>query len=172
MSHISPIDYATASEAIKRAHDEELRLRGRMTNMKRTLLHSPVAHRIYAEWFTLRDALHPVIADRALWIFCLAISETSQSRIAVGFFRRALIGAGLDPDNLPMSGEEMILRQFGEAIVRDSNAVPDHLWSALKACYSEETLVNLVAFAGIMLATATFNNVVQVEFDAELEPFR
>ena len=106
MSHISQIDYETASDAIRRAHDEELRLRGRMTNMKRTLLHSPVAHRIYAEWFTLRDALHPVVDDRALWIFCLAISTASRSRIPIGFFRRALIGAGVDPDMLVLSEEE------------------------------------------------------------------
>lgn len=171
MSHIPQIDYETASEPIRQAHDEELRLRGRMTNMKRTLLHSPVAHRIYSEWFTLRDELHPVIADRALWIFCLAISAASRSKIPVGFFRRALIGAGRDPDMPLLTEEEAVLRQFGEAIVRDSNAVPPSLWDALKARYDEKTLVNLVAFAGIMLATAMFNNVVEVEFDRELEPF-
>jgi len=32
-------------------------------------------------------------------------------------------------------------------------------------------LVDLVAFAGIMLATAVFNNVVDVDFDPELEAF-
>lgn len=54
MARISRIDYDTAPPEIRAAHDEELRLRGRMTNMKRILLHSPAAHRIYAEWFTLR----------------------------------------------------------------------------------------------------------------------
>lgn len=171
MSHISQIDYQTAPEPIRRAHDEELRLRGRMTNMKRTMLHSPVAHRIYAEWFALRDELHPIIADRALWVFCLAISTVSRSKIPVGFFRRALIGAGFDPDMLLLTEDEAVLRQFGESIVHDSNAVPASLWVALKLRYDEATLVNLVAFAGIMLATAMFNNVVEVDVDAELEPF-
>ncbi|TGQ31284.1 hypothetical protein EN859_030540 [Mesorhizobium sp. M00.F.Ca.ET.216.01.1.1] len=38
MAHISQIDYDTASPEIRAAHDEELRLRSRMTNMKRILL--------------------------------------------------------------------------------------------------------------------------------------
>lgn len=171
MSHISEIDYASAPEAIRAAHDEEVRVRGRMTNMKRTLLHSPVAHRIYAEWFTLRDLLHPVVPDRALWIFSMAISKASKAAIPVAFFRRALIGAGFAPEALELSDDEAVLDAFGTAIVRDSNAVPGAIWDKLKARFDEATLVNLVAFAGIMLATAVFNNVVGVEFDAELDGF-
>lgn len=49
MSHIPQIDYDTASDEIRAAHDEEVRVRGRMTNMKRTLPDLPAAHRIYAE---------------------------------------------------------------------------------------------------------------------------
>lgn len=44
MSYIPQIDYDTALDEIRAAHDEEVRVRGRMTNMKRTLLHSPAAH--------------------------------------------------------------------------------------------------------------------------------
>lgn len=69
MSRISQIVYSEASPEIRAEHDEELRRRGRMTNMKRIMLHSPVAHGIYAEWFTLRDLLRPAIPDRAIWLF-------------------------------------------------------------------------------------------------------
>lgn len=169
MSHISQIDYETASPEIRAEHDEEVRLRGRMTNMKRTLLHSPVAHRIYAEWFTLRAELS-AIADRPIWIFSHSISKAANSRIAITFFRRALINAGFDPDALVLSEEEALLDAFGTAIVANSNAVPAEIWTQLKR-YDAKTLVDLVAFAGIMLATAVFNNVVEVDFDPELEPF-
>ena len=171
MSHISQIDYATASDAVRAEHDREIALRGRMTNMKRTLLHSPQAHRIYAEWFTLRAELDPAIDDRAIWIFSHAISKVAKSRIAVTFFRRALTNAGHDPDALKFSAEEALLDRFGRAIATDSNAVPPEIWVELKRRYDEKTLVDLVAFAGIMLATAIFNNVVDVDFDPELEPF-
>lgn len=171
MSHIPQIDYATASDAVRTEHDRELALRGRMTNMKRTLLHSPEAHRIYAEWFTLRAELDPAISDRSIWIFSHAISKAAKSKIAITFFRRALINAGFDPDALVLSEEEALLDAFGRAIVADSAAIPAEIWSELKRRYEVKTLVDLVAFAGIMLATAVFNNVVAVDFDPELEPF-
>ncbi|CDX22263.1 conserved hypothetical protein [Mesorhizobium plurifarium] len=80
MAHLSPIDYATASDEIRAEHDRELALRGRMTNMKRILLHSPAAHRIYAEWFTLRDLLKPTLDDRAIWLFSKAIARRCAPR--------------------------------------------------------------------------------------------
>ena len=171
MSHLPQIDYDTASQEVRAAHDEEVRLRGRMTNMKRTLLHSPAAHRIYAEWFTLRAELDPIISDRAIWIFSHAISKAAKSKIAVTFFRRALINKAFNPDALKLSEEEALLDAFGKAIVADSNAVPTELWAKLKQRYDTKVLVDLVAFAGIMLATAVFNNVVEVDFDPELEAF-
>ena len=171
MSHIPQIDYETASAEIRQAHDEEVRVRGRMTNMKRTLLHSPAAHRIYAEWFTLRAELNPAVNDREIWIFSHAISKASKSKIAITFFRRALINAGFDPDALTLSDNEHLLARFGTAIVADSNAIPAEIWEALKGRYPAKVLVDLVAFAGVMLATAVFNNVVDVDFDPELEAF-
>jgi hypothetical protein len=171
MSHIPQIDYATASEEVRQAHDEEVRLRGRMTNMKRTLLHSPEAHRIYAELFTLRAELLPVIEDRAIWIFSHSISKALNSKIPVTFFRRALVNAGFDPDALVLSEEEALLARFGRAIVADSNIVPADIWAALKERYPPKALVDLVAFAGMMIATAVFNNLVDVDFDPELIPF-
>lgn len=171
MSHLSHFDYDTASEAARAEHDREVALRGRMTNMKRTLLHSPVAHRIYAEWFALREELRPALDDRAIWLFCQAIAIESRSIIPVGFFRRALINAGLAPETVEPSADEVLLITFGKAIVMDSTAVPDDLWGRLKGRYDEPTLVNLVAFAGIMIATAVFTNVAKIDVDPELGPF-
>ncbi|MEI2298345.1 hypothetical protein [Ensifer sp. MJa1] len=171
MSHIPQIDYDTASDNIRAAHDEEVRVRGRMTNMKRTLLHSPVAHRIYAEWFTLREELRPALNDRETWFLSHAISEAMRSPIAMGFFRRAFANAGIDFHVVAPTEDEQRLIAFGRAIVANSNAVPDEIWVGLKARYDAKALVDLVAFSGIMVATALFNNVVEVEFDKELEPF-
>jgi hypothetical protein len=171
MSHITPIDYDTATDAVRAEHDREVALRGRMTNMKRTLLHSPVAHRIYAEWFALREELRPALDDRAVWLLCYAVSLQSRSIIPVGFFRRALINAGLTPETMVPTQDEAMLMDFGKAIVADSNAVPEELWAGLKARYDEATLANLVAFVGIMIATAVYNNVVKVDVDPELGPY-
>jgi hypothetical protein len=171
MSQIPPIDYETASEAIRTAHDDEVAARGRMTNMKRILLHSPTAHRIYAEWFPLREELRPVLDDREIWLLCLSISTASRSIIPVGFFRRALINAGLTPEAIAPSESETLLMEFGRAMVENSNAVPQAIWDDLKTRYDVTALVNLVAFAGIMIATAVVNNVVDVDIDPELMPY-
>jgi hypothetical protein len=171
MPHIPMIDYDSAPQVVRDAHDEELRLRGRMTNMKRTLLHSPQAHRIYAEWFTLRAELLPQVDDRSIHVFCRAISEEAGSKIAVTFFRRAITLSGADPDALVLRDVDDLLDRFGRAIVRDSRAIPPEIWAELKARYGAKVLVDLVALGGIMLATAVFNNVVEVPFDQELEPF-
>ena len=172
MAMIPPIDYATASQDIRAEHDRELGLRGRMTNMKRILLHSPAAHRIYAEWFTLRDLLRPTLDDRAIWLFSLAISQGCRAEIPVTFFRRALIDNGLEPEAIEPSADEALLIAFGKAVAADANAVPDDIWAALKTRYDDTLLVNLVAFAGIMVATCVFSNAVRVDLDPELEAYR
>jgi hypothetical protein len=172
MAHLPPIDYATASEEIRAEHDRELALRGSMTNMKRILLRSPAAHRIYAEWFTLRDLLRPALNDRAIWLFSTAIARTMRAEIPETFFRRALIDSGLDPEAIEPTVDEALLMSFGRAIAADANTVPDETWTALKAHYDETLLVNLVAFAGIMVATCVFTNAVRVDLDPELETYR
>ena len=171
MPQISEVLYAEAADEQRAAHDEELRLRGRMTNMKRTLLHSPVALRVYGEWFALRAELLPVIGDRAVFIFAHAISKASHSVVGTTFMRRALLQIGADPDALSLSDAEAELIRFGEAIAHNPNTVSDDIWVPLKARYDEKTLVDLVAFAGIMVATNVFTNVAGTRLDDELREF-
>lgn len=172
VAHLSPIDYASASDEIRAEHDHEFALRGRMTNMKRILLHSPAAHRIYAEWFTLRDLLKPTLSDRAIWLFSMAIAQTMRAEIPVTFFRRALIDNGFDPEAVEPTADEALLIEFAKAVATDANAVADTTWATLKARYDETLLVNLTAFAGIMVATCVFTNAVKVDLDPELEGYR
>lgn len=172
MSRISQIVYNTASAESRAEHDQELALRGRMTNMKRIMLHSPAVHRIYAEWFTLQELLRPTIPDRAFLLFSLALSEASKSDVPATFMRRALIEFGLQPETIVLDADEAVLVDFAKAIVADSNAIPETIWEHLAARYDEPALVNLVAFAGIMIATTVFTNVVEVDLDPELEPYK
>jgi alkylhydroperoxidase family enzyme len=171
VAHIPQVDAALASAEQRAAEAEELRLRGRMTNMKRTLLHSPAALRVYGEWFTLRDQLRPVIEDRAIWLFAHAISVASRSLIGTTFMRRALAQSGIDPDRLQLSEEERELVDFGSALGAGPRAVPAEVWGPLRARYADRTLVDLVAFAGIMVATNVFTDVIETPLDDELETF-
>lgn len=168
MPQIPHFDYDTASSAQRAEHDRELSLRGRMTNMKRTMLHSPTTHRIYAEWFTLADLLRPATGDRGIWLLSLAIAKASDAVIPIGFFRRALIQNGFDADALVPTPEEAALADFGTAFASPGHRVPPELWERLKARYDAVTLVDLAGFAGIMLATAAFTTAVEIETDSEI----
>jgi len=171
MAHIPQLDYAAATPEQQAAHDAELRLRGRMTNMKRTLLHSPVALRVYGEWFALRDELQPALGTRAIWLFAHAISLASNSPVGTNFMRRALIQGGDNPDAPDLTQVETLLVRLGTALGKDPKSVPDDVWLALAAGYTDKTLVDLMAFAGLMVATNLFTDAVGTELDAELLPF-
>ena len=171
MPRIAQLDQANATPEQQAAQAEELCQRGRMTNMKRTLLHSPAALRVYGEWFTLRDELQPVLGDRAIWIFCHAISLASGSMVGIGFMRRALVQGGDDPDALVLDETETLLVRVGTAIARDPKSITEADWLALQAHYTARTLVDLIAFAGQMIATNVFSDAVGTGLDAELAPY-
>lgn len=167
--YIGQLDLDDAGPEQKAAHDEELRLRGRMTNMKRTLVHSPVALRVYGEWFALRDELAPVIGDRAVLTLCLAISREMDNVVGMAFMRRGL--AGLTDEAPAIEIELGTIEAFGRAFAADAKAIPETVWSKLSQALPEKTLVELTALAGIMMATNAFMEAVGTELDAELAPF-
>lgn len=171
MPNIEQLDYSAATPEQQAAHDEELRLRGRMTNMKRTLMHSPAALRVYGEWFTLRDELRPVLGDRAIWIFCHAICVASGSPVGTGFMRRALIEGGDNPDALNLNPTETMLVAVGTALANDPRSIGEGNWRALRALYPAKALVDLVAFAGQMMATNVFTDAVGTTIDPELQKY-
>ncbi|SFI41903.1 hypothetical protein SAMN03080618_00352 [Aquamicrobium aerolatum DSM 21857] len=170
MAQISQLDLADASAEQRAAHDEELRLRGRMTNMKRTLMHSPVALRVYGEWFALRDELAPVIGDRAILTLCLAISTQMDNTVGIGFMRRGL--AGLAEGDAPTQPVDLdAMAAFGTAFAADPKTIPADVWARLREKLPERTLVDLTALAGIMVATNSFMDAVGTEPDPELAAF-
>lgn len=168
--YIDQLDLSDATPEQKAAHDEEMRLRGRMTNMKRTLLHSPVALRVYGEWFALRDELAPVIGDRAILTLCFAISAQMDNTVGIAFMRRGL--AALSTDAIPAIEIDLdAIEAFGKAFAADAKTIPSSVWEELSRVLPPRTLVDLTALAGIMMATNAFMNAVGTEPDPELAAF-
>src|SRR6267142_6937233 len=79
---------------------------GRVTNMKRTLAHSPEALVALMTWYPLRDAVAAFLGDRATTLFAHAVSTEAECLICSTFFRRILIDAGEDPDRLRLDDRE------------------------------------------------------------------
>ena len=104
MARIHPVDETSAPVASRELAAAHAATGGRMTNMKWTLAHSPVALDALLQWYPLFDALVPVVGERRMWILSYAISTQSDCLICSTFFRRLLIDAGEDPASLRLDG--------------------------------------------------------------------
>ena len=172
MARIPYADYQNSTEEIKKAWDEQVRHNGRVTNMKKTLLHSLPAYLAYQEWYPLADEIKPFIGERGVEIFSFAVSTGSNCVLCTTFFRKLLIERGENPEKLVLSEREQLLADFGAQAGRDSTGVDKKLFSRLKAEFTDKEIVQLTAFAGIMAATNIFNNVLEIDLDDYLENFR
>jgi len=172
VSYISMTEYETAGEEVRREYDDQVARHGRITNMKRTLLHSVPAFKAYMEWYTLRDLVVPFIGERALSLFSYAISNGNNCLICSLFFRKILVDSGEDPDNPKLNDVERLLMELGRQIAVDPHAITDDVYTGLKEKFNEEQIVLLIAFAGIMYATNLFNTIAKVPLDEVLYPYR
>ncbi len=171
MPIVPQIDYATAPEDTKRAYDEHLKKHGRVTNMKRTLLHSVPAFNAYMEWYTLAAEIETFIGRRGLFIFSWAISSENDCLICTMFFRKLLKDSGDNPDKLALDPHEQLLVDFGRAITKDAHAISDGIYARLKKSFTDPEILQLTAFAGLMVATNLINTVLKVDLDDYLQGY-
>ena len=172
MSFIPMTEYETASEEVRREYDDQIAKHGRITNMKRTLLHNVPAFKAYMEWYTLFDLIEPFTGERALLLFSYAISDGNDCLICSTFFRKILIDAGEDPDHPVLNETEQLLFDLGRHICKHPHDIPQEIYDQLRAKFNDEQIVLLLAFAGIMYATNLFNTVAKVPLDSILYDYR
>ena len=103
MPRIPPLDNDAAPPEARVAAEAHVRNHARMTNMKRTLLHSLPAFRALMEWYPLRDTIQPFLGERLTTLFAHAISAETDCLICSTFFRRMLIQTGDNPDRLKLA---------------------------------------------------------------------
>lgn len=168
---IKPVQYDQSTPEVKREYDNQLRQHGRITNMKRTLLHSVPSFKALMEWYTLRDCVAKFLPDKSINYFCYAISSDNDCLICSTFFRKIIIESGDNPDNINFTEEEKLLIDFGKKCVTDSHNVDDEMYARLSSYYSDKQIVELTAFAGMMIATNLINNVLKVDLDEYLTPY-
>ncbi|HUF54106.1 MAG TPA: hypothetical protein VMR52_10090 [Dehalococcoidia bacterium] len=172
MPRIDPVDPASATPEQRATHAEGVRRFGRMTNMKRTLLHSFPAYRALMEWYPLREEVVPFLGERLTDIFTYAISAETDCLICSTYFRRHLVDAGEDPDTLVLDEHEQLVADFGRALATNNAFLPDDLYRRVEAEFTREQVVALTAFGAMMVATNVFNNALDVELDEYLESYR
>jgi alkylhydroperoxidase family enzyme len=172
MPRIAPLEREQTADEVRGAFDEGMARWGRMTNMKRTLLHSPPAYRALMEWYSLFDTVKTFLGERLAIVFAHAISSESHCLICTTYMRRILIEWGENPNELKLDPKGEVLVEFGRALSRHGNRVPDELYRKLAGFFSPQQIVALTAFAALMVATNIINNVLEVDLDEYLYEYR
>ncbi len=167
MAYVPMIDYDSASDEVKAAHDEHLKI-GKMTNMKRTLLNNVPSFKALMEWYTLRDESAKFLSPLEINFFCYAISAENDCLICSSFFRKILKDENIDFDSFRFTEKQELLVAFGRAMVTDPHDVGDEIFDGLKKLFTDEQIVLLTAFGAIMIATNLINTTLHVELDGYL----
>ena len=170
-ARVPPASYEDLTSSARRAHDEHSEI-ARITNMKRTLLHSVPAFEALMTWYPLRDTVQAFLGERLTVLFAHAVSAETDCLICSTFFRRLLVQSGEDPERLSLTEWESAVVAFGRRLAVTPHVVPDAIYAPLAARLTREQIVALTAFGALMVATNVFNNALDVPLDEYLEPFR
>lgn len=173
MPRINPLPESDASPDLKAAWAQHIAdyPGSRITNMKATLSHSPLAFDVYMQWYLLYHEVIRIVGERSAYLFAHAVSEAADCPLCTTFFRKIIIEHGERPEDLHLTDDEQHLLNFGAEVARNRGAVPDDLYEPIRQRFSDQEVVILVAFAGQMAATNLFNNVLDVAIDDYLFPY-
>lgn len=172
MPRINPLDINKADDKIRATFEEHKRnYNSRITNMKATLGIAQLAFHAYMEWYPLYEAIKKITGERLAYLFAYSISYASDCPLCTTFFRKIIIDNGERPEDFKVNEKEQELLSFGSAIARNKGIVTDDQVEKLKESYNDEELVLLIAFAGQMIATNIFNNVIETDIDDYLEGY-
>jgi alkylhydroperoxidase family enzyme len=172
MPRIAPLDTEAAAPDAREAAEAHVRTHARMTNMKRTLLHSLPAFKALMEWYPLRDTVQPFLGERLTTLYAHAISAETDCLICSTFFRRMLIQTGENPERLKLDERETVVLEFGRALAVSPYKVEDEVYRRLGNYFTPPQIVALTAFGALMVATNVVNNALDVELDEYLQPYR
>jgi len=172
MARIHPLKIDAVEAPIKAAfqkHVEEYK--GRITNMKATLGHSLMSFEAYMQWYPLYIQTEKILGKRVAYLYAYAISKASHCPLCSTFFRKIIIDSGEKPESLVLTEAEQDVLNFGSSIAKYNGNISDHMYDGIAGNFSEEDMVTLIAFAGQMIATNIFNNVIETDIDEYLKDY-
>ena len=172
MPRILPLNDDALPLPVREAFEEHVRkYQGRITNMKATLAHSLISFNIYMEWYVLYEEVLRILGKRLAPMYAFAVSDATDCPLCSTFFRKIIIDAGENPESLDLSEPEKQLFSFGCSIGKYQGHIADHVYNPIATQYSKEDLIVLIAFAGQMIATNVFNNVIETNIDDYLADY-
>jgi alkylhydroperoxidase family enzyme len=172
MARIEQVRFEEASPEIQEEYRKIVKEHGVVSNMKATLLHSPVALRAVLTWYDLFDRVKSVIGQRRTILFCDAISRENECELCTTFMRRAITNGGENPDRIKLDDRDRAVVEFGRQLAADANRVSDNLFERLQAFLTPAQIVDLTTFGALMIVNNIFNSALQVDVDESLDAFR
>jgi len=172
MARIPLIDPENTTPELKAIYEKIVAEHGVVTNMKATLLHSPVALKAVLEWYTLFERIEPVLGKRRAVLFCDAISRENRCELCATFMRRSLVDGGENPEGLELDDFDRDVIAFGRQLAADPNRVGDGLYARLAGRLNHAQVVDLTVFGALMIVNNIFNSALQVDLDGSLDSYR
>jgi hypothetical protein len=169
MARIKPVTGNEIPPSVKQAFEKHVAdHNARITNMKATLAHSLPAFEIYMQWYVLYDEIKKILGERLAYLYAYSISYASDCPLCSTFFRKIIMDAGENPERLQLTEREKILLGFGSAIATSKGIIADDVYNNAAALFDKREMVVLIAFAGQMIATNIFSNVIETDIDEYL----
>lgn len=169
MPRITPLPKDNIPGQVDAAFEKHVRqYNSRITNMKSTLARSLPAFEVYMQWYVLYKEVEKILGERLAPLFAYSVSHATDCPLCSTYFRKTIIDAGENPERLMLNEKEEEVLRFGSVIVKNYGHIADHFFNFMKKYFTEEELVVLIAFAGQMIATNIFNNVVETDIDEYL----
>ena len=171
MSRISKVIYEEALPEIQQEYERVVKHHGSVSNMKATLLHSPVALKAVLEWYTLFGKVKPVLGQRLSILFCNAISRENACTLCATYMQKEIVDGGEDPEELQLDDRDKTIIAFGRQLAADPNRVSDELFARLRGYLTEAQVVELTVFGALMIVNNVVNSALRVEVDEGLSAY-
>lgn len=124
-----------------------------LTGTERALLGHLPSFTVYAGLGAIRDALAPIIGERAVTLFSYAIADASGATAAAAPLREAIEKAGENPDSPSVTEAEGLLIEWARLIATDPQHVPAEISARVERTFNPRSRLVLLAFAGQLMAT-------------------
>jgi alkylhydroperoxidase family enzyme len=171
MGRITLVKPEEASPEIKAAYEATAREYS-ISNMKATLLHSPIALHAVLEWYKLFAQVKPFLGERLAILFCDGISRQNSCELCATFMHREIVKWGEDPYNLKLDEREHAVVNFGRQLAKNANGVSDSLYALLAKYFTPVQIVDLTVFGALMIVNNIFNSALQIDLDTSLDDYR
>lgn len=152
-----------SSDAVAAANRFQDEHPGPLSALDYALLTNVTVFEAYSRWFDVKDELEPLVGERAVTLFSLALSRGAKAPFPTAFFEGELRDGGDDPDSPQVTEAEALLLDWGRAVGADPGAVPADLTARVEATFKASTRAVLAGYAGLMHAVCVFSLLAQLD---------